>query len=268
MALDYTDILSSLLPEGSAWTPAESLDMDKLLEAAGSNEEKIRSFLAELADIRNPDLTSVLGDLELEYGIKTNNNLSEADRRAILASIVYARRSNGSLDFLQNQLQRAGFDLYVYHNAPAVDPANLLYGTSQIYCGDALAQCGETDAQCAEFDGELIVNGDIFDTYVDYTVQCGEVDAQCGEASATAGEFSGVIRERYIYEIPSGVGTEVERWWNMIFFVGGEVERGGSGEILSIDFVGIPIQQRKTLKQLILKYKPLHSWAALAVNWV
>lgn len=268
MSLQYKDILSSLLPEGSLWRPAEGNGLDLFLEGMGDNEERVRQFLADLAYIRNPDLTIILSDLEKEYGIKTNNNISEADRRAHLAGIMYARRANGSRDFLQNQLQRAGFDLYVYDNAPAVDPDDLVFGQAQIYCGDTLAQCGESIAQCADFDGELIVNGDIGTTTIDYLVLCGETLAQCGEPTALAGNYSGVTIEPIEYEIPDGSGTEVERWWNLIFLVGGAVTRGGSGEITSIEFVDIPIQNRQALKQIILKYKPMHSWAAVAVNWV
>ncbi len=268
MTLLYKDILSSLLPEGSLWRPAEGMGLDLFLKGMGENEERVRQFLADLAYIRDPDLTIILSDLEKEYGIKTNNNISETDRRDQLASIMYARRANGSRDFLQDQLQRAGFDLYVYDNAPAVDPDNLIFGQAQMYCGDTLAQCGEPLAQCSDFDGELIVNGDIGTTTIDYLVLCGETLAQCGEATALAGNYSGVTIEPIEYEVPDGIGTEVERWWNMIFFVGGEVVRDGAGAIISIEFVDIPIQNRKTLRQLVLKYKPMHSWAAVAVNWI
>jgi hypothetical protein len=268
MTINYKEILESLLPDGDIHRVAEDLGLDQFLDGMGQNEERIRQFLAQLADIRNPDLTILLSDLEKEYGIPTNLNISEADRRAQLAAVMYARRANGSRDFLQDQLQRAGFPLFVYDNAPAVDPDPLFFGLAQIYCGDTLAQCGEPLAQCASFDGELIVNGDSGETVIDYIVQCGETLAQCGEPTALVGNYSGVSVIPYEYEIPSGVTEQVERWWDMIFFVGGAVTRGGSGEITSIEFVDIPIQNRKTLKRLILQYKPLHSWALIAVNWV
>ena len=268
MTLEYKEILTSLLPDGDLWRPAEGKGLDLLLDGMGENEDRIRLFLASLADIRNPDKTPILSDLEKEYGIKTNQNLTEAERRTQLAGIMYARRTNGSRDFLQDQLQRAGYDLYVYDNAPAVDPDLLIFGQSQVYCGDTLAQCGETTAQCASFDGELVVNGDIGETVINYLVHCGDTLAQCGEPTALVGDYSGVSLVPYVYTIPNGSGTEVERWWNLIFFVGGEVTRGGSGEIISIEHVDISLQNRKTLIQLILKYKPLHSWCALAVNWV
>jgi hypothetical protein len=268
MSLTYKDILSSLLPDGDMLRPEEGEGLDLFLQGMGENEERMRQFLAELAHLRNPDRTILLSDLEKEYGIKTNENITESDRRAQLAGIMYARRSNGSRDFLQTQLQRAGYAVNVYDNAPAVDPNPLIFGQSQMYCGDTLAQCGEPTAQCAAFDGELVVNGDIGETIIEYTMRCGDTLAQCGEPTALAGNYSGVSLLPYDYEVPSGVGTEVERWWNMVFFVGGDVVRGGGGEITSISFVDIPIQNRKTLRQLILKYKPMHSWGALAINWI
>jgi hypothetical protein len=357
-------------------------------------------------------------------------------------------------------LQQAGFNLRVYDNAPAANP-NIAFGQAQIYCGEALAQCGEPLAQCASFDAELIVNGNIVDTVIDYIVQCDEPLAQCGEPTALVGNYSGVSLNPIEYEIPGGglipffretyvseeaviansgtifgspvidngavldssskyitypyskalteltivtdidatfdasrrqhavtnqltlgsslyftfgfnneasttakklfyksaaatiasttttspgrheyamslnnsgqikfyvdgvqlgstvggasfgaSGPQPELWigrtppfplsailstmhdtrlydsvlvpddwadppdtttrlWNFIFFVGGDVVRNPStGEILFIDFVDIPIQNRDVLRQLILKYKPEHSWCILAVNWV
>lgn len=268
MSAEYKDLLSSLLPEGNIWVPAPEKGLDLFLDGMGENEERIRQFLADLAYLRDPYRTILLSDLEKEYGIKTNLNISEEDRRSQLAGIMFARRATGTKTFLQGQLQQAGFPLYVYDNAPAVDPNTVAFGLAQIYCGEPLAQCGEPLAQCASFDAELIVNGNLYESTIDYLVQCGEPLAQCGEPTALAGNYSGVTLNPIEYEIPSGVGTEYERWWNLIFFVGGNVTRGGSGEILSIEFVDIPIQNRAVLRTLILKYKPMHSWCVLCVNWV
>jgi hypothetical protein len=75
--------------------------------------------------------------------------------------------------------------------------------------------------------------------------------------------------EYSLEEINAYIKDQVLRWWSMIFFVGGKITRDPiSGQIDSIEFVNIPIQNRKTLHQLILKYKPLHSWALLAVTWI
>lgn len=214
MSLTYKDILSSLLPDGAIWRPAPGLGLDKFLEGMGNNEERIREFLADLAHIRDPDKTPILSDLEKEYGIKTNLNVSEADRRDQLAGIMYARRANGSRDFLQDQLQRAGYPLQVHDNAPATDPEPLIFGQSQMYCGDPLAQCGEPLAQCAYFNGELLVNGNIGQNVVLYTVQCGETLAQCGEPTALAGNYSGVSVIPITYVIPDADYFFSETFWS------------------------------------------------------
>lgn len=213
MSLTYKDILSSLLPDGALWRPAPGLGLDKFLEGMGNNEERIRQFLVNLAHIRDPDKTIVLSDLEKEFGIKTNNNISEADRRAQLAGVMYARRANGSRDFLQDQLQRAGYPLQVYDNAPATDPEPLIFDLAQIYCGDTLAQCGEPLARCASFNGELLVNGSIGQNIILYTVRCGEALAQCGEPTALASNFSGVSVVPYDYIIPDADYFFSETFW-------------------------------------------------------
>lgn len=174
-----------------------------LLEAMGDNEDLVRLYLDSLAYLRDPQRTPLLSDLEKEYGIITNNAISEQARRDLLTSIVYARRSPGSKSFLQDMLHQAGFtNLYVYDNAPAADPDTIVNGGAQIYCGDTLAQCGEPNAQCAWFQGEYVVNGDVYDFAVDYIVRCGETLSQCGEPTAQCGNYAGVLRTPKTYTVP------------------------------------------------------------------
>lgn len=151
----------------------------------------------------------------------------------------------------------------------------------------SLAQCGEPDAQCAWFQGELIVNGDIFEFSVDYTVLCGETLAQCGEPASVSGELSGVTRTKIEYPIPADPED-----WPLVFFVGGDAtfnpDIGASawcgealaqcgeplafaqwfeGELQDIEFVTLPYSRRADLVRLILQIKPIHSWCGLLVNF-
>ena len=129
---DKSDILraliNSVLPPGPLWNPEEDGDLDKLLDGMADNSAVVYEFLEQLARITNPAESplELLSDLEKEFGILTNLNSTEADRRAQVASIKYSRGGNGGKDFLEDSLQTGGFDVLVHENNPAVDPKPLI----------------------------------------------------------------------------------------------------------------------------------------------
>jgi hypothetical protein len=61
-----------------------------------------------------------------------------------------------------------------------------------------------------------------------------------------------------LYDIPENPG-----YWPLIFFIGDSVTRDEYGNILNIEPINVPDGRRQAMKQLILKYKPLHSWCLL-----
>ena len=131
---DKSDILraliNSVLPPGPLWDPEEDGDLDKLLDGMADNSAVVYEFLLQLAKITNPTESpfELLSDLEKEFGILTNLNSTETDRRAQVASIKYSRGGNGGKDFLEDSLQTGGFDVFVHENDPAVDPTPLING--------------------------------------------------------------------------------------------------------------------------------------------
>ena len=386
----------------------EGLGLWQLLIGVADNHTITWDFLKSLGHIRDPRKTPVLADLEREFGIYSNEALTEQVRRDKLAAIKYARVGTGSKDQLQNALINAGFtteiinngffhrnidgwvtvgtaswlspghlkladdsaiadqsfvtevgkiytvkwqivssetgtlkigsaqgfsdllsvawtargnkvgqftatgttswirlqgipgnitvldnisvttnpSLLVWENSPAQDP-DLFFAQYLAQGGEGLAQCGEALAQCGSFDGELIVNGDIFEFDVDYTVLCGEALAQCGEPAATCGELSGVTRTKIVF----AVATDPTKW-AFVFFVCGAATFNPTtgptticgealaqcgepaaqcadfqGELKTIDFVDVPYARRADLVRLILQIKPIHSWCALLVNF-
>ena len=70
-------MIDDLKPPGPIWEPEEDGDLDLLFEAIADNYETVRLFLSALSDIRNPNTTTILDDLEREYGIPTNTLLSK-----------------------------------------------------------------------------------------------------------------------------------------------------------------------------------------------
>lgn len=205
MSSDHKQVLQTLLPPGSLWEPAHDDDYDNFLSGRALNDDGVINFLEALANVRDPYRTDILGDLEKEYAIIRNDQLTDDERRAQLATKMYDRSGGGTASELQDKLHRAGFtNLFVHQNSPTVDPDLIINGGWEMLCGDTLSQCGEPSAQCGGHSGDLLVNGNIFSFAIDYTMLCDEPLAQCGEPSAQCGAYSGITRTPIEYEIPDG----------------------------------------------------------------
>lgn len=250
-------MLDDILPPGDVWTPEEQADLDLLLDGMADNYEVIRAFLAALSEIRNPNKTAILSDLEREYGVFTNELISEATRRQRLASTVYSTSGTGTIDDIQNALNAADFDVQVHSNDPAVDPSLFIDGNFQMVAGGDTAFAGNEGAFISETNGELLVNGELFSTKKVFDALSGIMFSGDG----FSGSFISTQVERKIYPIPADPNS-----WPMIFFVGGDATRDpGTGALTAIEFAQVEASRELEFKSLILKYKPLHSWAALII---
>lgn len=260
-------VIDTLLPRGPAWEPAADDDYDLLLEGIADNSEAVRLDLEKLRYLRDPAKTSILSDLEHEYGIIPSATATTAERRQRLAFSMFRRSEKPTYELLEEQLNAADFNVYVHANSPAVDPDTFLDENFNMVCGDTLpggndAQCGEAEAICARVGGELLVNGEIFDQEPNYICLCGEALAQCGEPDVgLCGQYDSIALIPILYAVPDVAG-----YWPLIFFVGGPATRDPvSGEITEIEIASIPIDRRQEFRRIILRYKPMASWAALIV---
>ncbi len=253
-------VIDDLLPPG--WDIKSDDDLDKLLEGLAENKEVIRLALNKLSKIRNPQKTDYLSDLEKEYGLLTRTNLSEQVRRDRLAVRMFERGGTGSKDNLQTALTRAGFDVQVHENSPAVDPAIFLVQAFQMVAGDPVnAFAGDPFAYAGQIGGELLVNGPIFSQRPLYLMEAGGTPTSfAGDPLAYAGYYLDVTKIPITYEIPTDT-----RDWPLVFFVGGDATRNPSGELTDIEIAEVPIEREDEFKNIILRYKPVHSWAGLIV---
>ena len=287
-------IIDALLPSGSLWNIKPGSDLDKLFDGIGENYDPVISGMDFLSLLRDPFLTEYLSDLELEYGVKTNELLSEDIRRQQLAALKYGSKSNGSVDVLQKALNDAGFDVQVHENSPAIDPNLLLNsipfmvaGGDNAYAGFFPVNPGEYTSIAGKTGGGLLVNGRYYERTPEYIASAGYSTAVAGNSSAVAGAYNAQSVEEILYNIP--VDSDA---WPFFFFVGGdatrntkelvsysddeivsfsddeEAEYSASNEILSIEAVDIPIERKEVFERIILKYKPIHSWAGLIINYV
>jgi hypothetical protein len=263
--------LDSLLPPGLDVEPES--DLDNLIEGIAENKESVRSFLATLANLRNPYKTQYLADLEKEFGFMTRTNLTHAVRRARLAARMYSRGGTGSKDNLQKStglvlgaLDAAGFDVQVHENNPAVDPAIFLDQAFQMVAGDPNnAYAGDPNAYCGRIGGELLVNGPIYDQRPLYLIECGNTDcAYAGDPNAYAGYYLELIKTQKVYITPANPAN-----WPLVFFVGGDATRDPvTDELTDIQRAQVPAEREQEFKNIILRIKPVHTWAGLLIDYV
>lgn len=251
-------VIDAIIPEGSAWTVAPEEDWDKLYDGIAKNWATIDEFLAALKSVRDAAFTTFLPDLEREFGVFTNPNLTEQQRRDQLTPVVFNRSSNGGLDNMQIALNNAGFSVQVHENSPAVDPSIFLDQSFQMVADGAAAFAGNQDAFAGRVGGELLVNGEIFSTTRVYESVAGTMFA----GTAGAGEYTDLLRALIEYPVPVNPAD-----WPLVFFVGGDATRGGGGELTDIELAEVPSEQEQEFKRIILKFKPMHSWAGLIVNY-
>lgn len=255
-------VIDSIWPEGSIWRPTPGGDFDKLLDGSAENWETIRVFLDTLRSVRDPNFTTFLADLENEFGVFNNSSLTETQRREQLIPLVFNRSSSGSIDAMQNALDDAGFSVLVHENSPAVDPAKFLLQNFQMVAAGGNAFAGRPDAFAGNLGGILLVNGDLFKTQKAFTSGAATARAFAG-TGFSAGEFTDLIRTPVTYAIPTDPNT-----WPLVFFVGGVAIRDGTtGELLEIAQASVPAEQEQEFKRIVLRTKPIHSWAALILSF-
>ncbi len=170
MAIDFKTILESLLPKGAAWLAKSGSGLDNLLEGVGSSFSSLRDDLETLSNIRDPDNTPILADLEHEYGVIPDVGLTEAERRETLRGIVFAKPGMG-VDHMTAELHNAGFtNLFAYQNDPLTNPEFYTDGTWSAWCGGQDSFCGGEDAYCGYESGGggyILINDNAADATTD-----------------------------------------------------------------------------------------------------
>lgn len=262
-------ILDALLPDGSFWNVKTAGFYDLLMDALGENDDRLVNDLCCLSTLRDPFLTPILSDLEKEYGIQTDLNLTEEERRIQLAAIVYKGENGGSKDDLQNALNDAGFDVQVHENSPAVDPDIFLNsipfmvaGGDNAFAGFFPTTPGDYTSIAGKTGGDLLVNGDIFEQRAKYLSVANGDNMFAGNGNALAGRFDELVQDPILYPIPDDPDS-----WPFFFFVGGDATRNGAGELTAIATADVPRSQQVAFERIILRYKPIHTWAGLIINY-
>ena len=167
MNIDYLSLFKHLLPKGRAWALLAGKTITKFFDALKVIIEDARGYFDTVYDSRFPAFTDSISEWLSEF-----NLISSGDEAIDRQSLAGAWRLNEyqSPKVIQDTLQAAGFDLYVYEwwldgsNPPIPKNPFQYLGGSIFYttrCGGSSARCGNPEARCGngdEANGDVLVN--------------------------------------------------------------------------------------------------------------
>ena len=238
--------------------------MDLLHQGIAENSQAVHDYLEDIGNVRNPSGTPILDDLEREFGVTPSDGMSDATRRAVLATKMFSRGLKGQYWVLQNAINQAGFTgITVIPNNPAVDPTPFVTGAAQMVAGGYNGYAGRTDAFAAFYGGMLIVNGPQY-INTPNVVGCGSGMVSCHPIAA--GLQNTNICGSFFYSQSQilNFGVPIEPYkWPFFFFIGGTPTFDGSGKLTALTQCTIPLERMNEFLSLVLHYKPQHSWGAL-----
>lgn len=128
--------------------------------------------------------------------------------------------------------------------------------------GGVLAFCG------AQEGGVYVVNGDVV-TQAPAYLGCGHAEMCCGfeptgggDSTAVCGRYVTLIYSPVVIASPGTPGT-----WPLVFFVAGGATLDADGYITDIVRADVPSNLRNLLVELVMRWKPTHSWALLYADF-
>jgi hypothetical protein len=257
----YFDLFKNLLPKSEAFSIFIQKNLTKFFEALTCIPDDFRKFVDNVYLDLFPSSTRSIELWESQFGIRVPN--SDMSIRRSTINLTWKLKGGQSAKYLQDKLQQAGFDLQVHENNPVVNPDDFLSANFIMTCGNTWAVCGNNDAFCGLTGGYVLANGYIADSsdLRDYLAVCGDV--YCGNAIAICGYFEQFIITPKKYIIPDD-----SDYWGSVFFIGGNATRNVSTHVLeSIETVQIPTSRQLELENLILKIKPVNTWAGLIIDY-
>lgn len=232
MKASFFSAIKALLPTGSAWNLTQNKNLRKLFEAIAVLPEEIRTEIENVYMDYFPDSTRCPEKWEEVFTvIFTQAELEQ--RRKVLSLLWSVNQGGQSLHFIQNVLQGIFPEIIVEENIPCANPrqANIAYFC---VCDNEVMVCGNQKAVCDYREGD--------ETFVPTVLR-----------NNTASPYS----------IPNNAD-----YWNFCFYVCKKVVRNSRNEILYIEKLQIPILYKNYIEYLILRIKPVHTIAIMAVEWI
>lgn len=251
MLSKFIQLSKQLLPKGRIFNIPEGGTLESLNnedsywdnEASDDIKGILYSILPDNDNFTAEDATR----WEQRLGLITNTAASLDNRKLAIKrkmnhpGSILARQSS---DYIQDQLQAAGFDVYIHENLPLQTVENALGATVGII------QMGDGEM------GDGLQMGSVYEYFSGLfsTYEMGE--GEMGEVEMGGVHFKNIVANR-IDEIEDqwhGTGSDNSN----VFFVGGEI---------FANFANVDENRKDEFRQLILRLKPAQSVAFLLINY-
>ena len=232
MRADFFDAAKALLPTSAMWNLTQERNLRKLFEAIAVLPEDLRREMELVYMDYFPDSTRCLERWEEVFSvIFTQSDIGE--RRDFLKLLWGINHGGQSLYFVRSVLQGVFPEIVVEENIPVANPreANIAYFA---VCDNEIMVCDNEKAVCDYREGD--------ETFVPTILRNGTESP---------------------YTLPNDA-----RYWEFCFYVCKKVVRNSRNEILYVEKLQIPAIYKNYIEYFILRIKPVHTVAVMAVEWV
>jgi len=253
--------LDAVWPRGSAWCAKSGGGMQGLKAGVADTIERAKESAANLSNVRRANDTTLLDELEIDFGIAPDVSVADSERRALLNSKINGSEANaGTESDISEALVAAGFvNLNVYDNSGSFNPAQFS-SRYQATAGSRPVVCGNSRAYCGRYNYRILVNGGSSVIARVYRTTAGNRWAVAGNIKAQAAVV-GTNNVPLTYGVPVDVNT-----WPFFFFVAGEGVYS-NGVLVDAKPGNAPANRKDELEKLILRLKPMHTWAIMLINY-
>ena len=232
MRADFFDAAKALLPTSAMWNLTQERNLKKLFESIAVLPEDLRREMELVYMDYFPDSTRCLERWEEVFSvIFTQSDIGE--RRDFLKLLWGMNHGGQSLYFIRSVLQEVFPEIVVEENIPVANPreANIAYFA---VCDNEIMVCDNEKAVCDYREGD--------ETFVPTILRNGTESP---------------------YTLPNDA-----RYWEFCFYVCKKVVRNSRNEILYVEKLQIPAIYKNYIEYFILRIKPVHTVAVMAVEWV
>lgn len=232
MRADFFDAAKALLPTSAMWNLTQERNLRKLFESIAVLPEDLRREMELVYMDYFPDSTRCLERWEEVFSvIFTQSDIGE--RRDFLKLLWGMNHGGQSLYFIRSVLQGVFPEIVVEENIPVANPreANIAYFA---VCDNEIMVCDNEKAVCDYREGD--------ETFVPTILRNGTESP---------------------YTLPNDA-----RYWEFCFYVCKKVVRNSRNEILYVEKLQIPAIYKNYIEYFILRIKPVHTVAVMAVEWV
>ncbi len=250
--LDKIKILSQQsYPKGRAFQYPENGNVDKMHSGLAISEADAFNECLSVLDSVLPDNANFTIDdasrWEQFYGLISNGSVSLADRKsAIIRKMNHPGQypARQSIDFLEQSLRLAGFDVYCYQNLDEQTPEEIL--------GISLDENEMGDVEM----GDIEMNS-VFTYYSDLFA-----DSEMGDVEMGGIEMNDIVFTNKVVNNIDEIPDEFFNYGDNLrhtFIVGGTPFG---------TFADVDSNRRNELRQTILRIKPVESVGFLLINYI